>query len=635
MQERDYQIDLNNRVAEEVANVRKTIMFLPTGGGKTVCFAKLIQRFIVASGKSVLIMVHREELMNQAATTIEEVTGHKPHLITSKTSQFRYARVYIGMVESTMSRLNLFDNVGMVIIDECHIANFNKVHQVFMEELIIGVTATPISSSKKDPLRNYYRSIVLGPQISELIKLGFLAHDMTRVPKDCVDTSGFLVDALKGDYSERQMYSEYKLPKHIMNTVDSYFRYCFGEKTLIFNVNIEHSREVAEALVFCGHNARHLASDNNEERAATLKWFRETENAILCNVMFFTFGFDEPTVRNIILNYSTLSLPKFLQSCGRGSRPIDEMWLLKNQHRYPYPVKIKEHFKIIDMGQNCAKFGFWSDDRDWERIFYHPPIPGDGLAPVKTCPECEGLLHAAKMVCDLINSDGDVCLHQFERKKVAEEQDLEEMILMAKGVDIEQLTEIGKRKHMYYPFLEMAVPVVEEMFKKFGGKQSAKTQRQFFNAYFELCKVWYNKTLAGKDGNMDDISDSGFHIRKALENFNKLIEVNNAKYKMQNPKLESAKEKDETYISFEEITNQQIRFRENIELHPALVPSQDELSYDMSFEVGDKVEHKNLGVGEVISIVENFESTVAKIKFEGYEDEKLVMVRYAKMRKIA
>jgi len=636
MQEREYQVRLNNETAAQVSADRKTIMFLPTGGGKTVCFAKLVQRFTVSSGKAVLILVHREELMYQAAATMEEITGTKPHLITSKTSQFRYARVYIGMVESTMSRLNLFDNVGMVIIDECHIANFNKVHEVFLQELIIGVTATPISSSKKEPLNKYYRSIVLGPQISELIKLGFLAHDMTRVQKDTVDPKTLQIDILKGDYNERQMYNEYKLPKHILNTCDAYFKYCFGEKTLIFNVNIQHSKEVCEALVYHGHNARHLASDNNEERAETLKWFRETENAILCNVMFFTFGFDEPTVRNIILNYSTLSLPKFLQSCGRGSRPIDEMWLLKNQHKYPYPVKIKEHFNIIDMGGNCQKFGFWSDDRDWGRIFHHPPVPGEGIAPVKTCPQCDGLVHAAKMVCDCRDAEtGEMCFYEFQRKKVAEEQDLEDMILMAKGINIDELTERGKRKHMYYPFLEMAVPIVEEMFKKHGEKQSAKSQRMYFDMYYNLCKEWYNRTLAKEEGNIEDISNSGWHIRKALENFNRLIEVNNAKYKLNAGKLESSKEKINDYISFEEITNDQIKFQENIELYPALIPSNDEFAYDMNFEVGDKLEHKNLGIGEVIEVRENFESPIAKIKFEQHEETKLVMVRYAKMRKIA
>ena len=602
-------------------------MYLPTGGGKTVCFASLTQRYTVHSDKAVLILVHREELMYQAAKTIKEVTGLVPHLITSQTKVYRKARVYIGMVESTVSRLNMFDNVGMVIIDECHIANFNKIHSIFLEELIIGVTATPISSSKKQPLNKFYNAICLGPQIAELIELGFLAQNITRCPRDVVDATQFQIDSMSGDYNERQMATEYKLPKHVNNLVKAYSRYCKGTKTLIFNVNIEHSIEVAEALVFCGLNARHLASNNNEERASTLKWFKETEDAILCNVMFFTFGFDEPTVLNIILNYSTLSLPKFLQSCGRGSRPIDEAWIIKHQHNHQYPVQPKTTFNIIDMGGNCVRFGDWNDPRDWEYMFNNPERPGEGVAPVKTCPECEGLVHAAIMTCPLPLPNGDICLHEWQRKKIAEEQELDELIVMTKNICVDTLIGQHKKKHMYFTFLELAVPVVEEMFKKYGKKQSPATQRKYFQAYYKLCEEWYDKTLAGVDGNMEEISTSAWHIKRALDNFNKLIDVYSKKYQMPVEKLEEVKElpPSHDYISFEE----------NIELHPGLVVPPTEYEENLVLEPEEVIEHKNLGIGRVKQVFSGDTNSMAVIKFDNYEDEKKIIVRYAKLRKIS
>lgn len=623
MQERQYQVILNDEVAGEVSSKRKVLMQLPTGGGKTVCFAKLTQRFIRSTEKSVLIMVHREELMYQAARTIEELIGIKPHLITSKTSQFRYSKVYIGMVESTMSRLNLFSGVGLVIIDECHIANFNKVHHVFLEELIIGVTATPISSSKKEPLNKFYNAIVCGPHIKELIAGNYLAQNITRCPKDVVDSTQFEIDKMKGDYNERQMANEYKLPKHIINVSHVYFKYCLGKKTLIFNVSIEHSIEVTECLVAMGHNARHLASNNNEEREATLKWYRETENAILCNVMFFTFGFDEPTVQNVILNFSTLSLPKFIQCSGRGSRPIDDIWIERNQHRYPYSIEPKSHFNIIDMGGNCVRFGDWNDERDWEYMFTHPDRPGEGIAPVKTCPQCEGLLHAAKRVCDIPDEKGLLCLYEFQKKITAHEQDIEDLILMTKGIDIDELIGKHKKKYMYYTFLEMADPVVAEMFKKHGKDFSEKTTRKFFKAYYELCIDWWSKTYAGKDGNMDDIRDSGWHTTRAHSNFNQIISKYNEKYDMNVCALESVKDdtKEEDYL-----------FRESMLHHPAMYNYVEEFKSGISIEPGDTVEHPNLGFGKVINIKGSLDNSIAVIKFENYEEEKQIITKYAKMR---
>jgi superfamily II DNA or RNA helicase len=522
MQERLYQQQGINDTIEAVSSKRKVIRQLPTGGGKTVEFALLTMRYINNTGKSVLILVHREELMHQARRTIKEVCDINAVLITSQSKHYQIARVYIGMVESTVSRLELFNNVGLVIIDECHIANFNKMHNIFLEELIIGYSATPISSNKRLPLNKFYNDIIVGPQIGELISDGYLAQNITRTPKDVVDWTKFEVDKLKGDYNEKQMSFEYSLPKFVINTVKNYRRFCKPGKTLVFNTSIEHSRQVNECFQTCGYNSRHLASDNNEERAEILKWFHDTPDAILNNVMMFTFGFDEPTVRNIMVNFSTMSLPKWLQACGRGSRPIDENWLRLRQDSYAYDVWEKHEFNIIDMGGNHVRFNDWNEDRDWRYLFDNPERVSDGVAPMKTCPDCEGLVHAAVRICPLKDENGEPCLHEFIRRKTPEEVLSEEMVIVTKGIDLQEKIKKNKKKHEYYTFLELGKDVVENMLRLFPNPSEAIRQR-YFKTYYDLCKNWYKKELAVKPGYINDISDSGWHIRRATNNFNDLI----------------------------------------------------------------------------------------------------------------
>lgn len=522
MQERLYQQQGIIDTVEAVSAKRKVIRQLPTGGGKTVEFALLSLRYINNTGKSVLILVHREELMYQAQRTIKEICDIDAVLITSQSKHYQIARVYIGMVESTVSRLQLFDNVGLVIIDECHIANFNKMHSIFLEELIIGYSATPISSNKRMPLNKFYNDIVVGPQIGELIADGYLCQNITRCPADVVDWTKFEVDKLKGDYNEKQMSFEYSIPKFVMNTVKNYRRFCKPGKAIVFNTSIEHSRQVNECFQTCGYPSRHLASDNNEERAEILKWFHDTPNAILNNVMMFTFGFDEPTVKNILVNFSTLSLPKWLQACGRGSRPITEDWIINKGGNYPYNVEEKSEFNIIDMGGNHVRFRDWNEDRDWKRLFENPERVFDGVAPMKTCPDCEGLVHAAVRVCPLKNEKGDPCLHEFLSRKTPEEILSEEMIVVTRGVDLQEIIKKNKKKYEYYTFLELGKDVVENMMRIFKNPSEAVKQR-YFKTYYDLCKTWYNKELAWKPGYLKDISDSGWHIRRALNNFNDLI----------------------------------------------------------------------------------------------------------------
>lgn len=523
MQDRDYQIQGINDTIEAVSAKRKVIRQLPTGGGKTVEFALLTMRYVNNTGKSVLILVHREELMNQAKRTIKDVCNIDAVLITSQSKHYQIARVYIGMVESTVSRLSLFDNVGLVIIDECHIANFNKMHNIFLEELIIGYSATPISSNKRMPLNNFYNEIIVGPQIGQLIGGGYLAQNITRAPRDVVDWTKFEIDKLKGDYNEKQMSFEYSLPKFVINTVKNYRRYCKPGKTIVFNTSIEHSKQVNECFQTCGYNSRHLASDNNEERTEILKWFHDTPDAILNNVMMFTFGFDEPTIRNVMINFSTLSLPKWLQACGRGGRPIDEDWFNSGRgSRYPYIVEDKQSFNIIDMGGNHVRFGDWNEDRDWKYIFNHPERVTDGVAPMKTCPDCEGLVHAAVRVCPLNNENNEPCLHEFIRRKTPEEVLSEEMVTVTKGIDLEEKIRKNKKKFEYYTFIELGRDVVDNMLRLFPNPSESIRQR-YFKTYYDLCKNWYNKELAWKPGYLKDISDSGWHIRRATNNFNDLI----------------------------------------------------------------------------------------------------------------
>jgi len=503
---RGYQTEQIELLSNKLSVYDKVIVQLPTGGGKTVEFCLIAKSYIARNNDCVLILVHRKELMKQAARTIEKTIGIKPHLITSETKSWHLSRIYIGMVESTVKRLNLFSEIGLVIIDESHIANFNKIHHLFIGTKIIGFSATPISSSKKDPLNKYYKDIVCGPQINELINLGFLSQNITRAPKAIVDYKKFEIDKRKGDYNEKQMSDEFRQSKHIFNTVKYYMKFCRGKKTIVFNVSKEHSREVTEKFQLFGFNAKNLDSDCSEqERENILEWFHKTEDAILCNVMIATVGFDEPTIQSVILNFSTTSLVKFIQCCGRGSRKIEG----------------KEFFDIIDMGGNCAQFGDWNDDRDWEYIFNNPEKPSEGVAPVKECPSCEGIVHAATRICPLTNSDGDMCCHEFKIKEIAKEQDLHETILITKGIDIDKIIGANKKKYEYFTFFELAKDVVDSMFEN-NTVIDGDVYERYFNAYYSLCIDWYKKTLAGKNGAIKDISNSEWHIKRARYNFGSL-----------------------------------------------------------------------------------------------------------------
>ncbi|MCY1234941.1 hypothetical protein D9M72_475400 [compost metagenome] len=137
----------------------------------------------------------------------------------------------------------------------------------------------------------------------------------------------------------------------------AYTEKSLGKKTLIFNNGINTSLYVFETFKEAGYPIKHLDNTtSNEERKDILTWFKHTPDAILTSVGILTTGFDEPTVESIILNRATKSLTLYFQMIGRGSRKLPH----------------KDNFTVIDLGNNAARFGLWSEPIDWQHIFKSP-----------------------------------------------------------------------------------------------------------------------------------------------------------------------------------------------------------------------------------------------------------------------
>ncbi len=386
----DYQEDGIRTTAQKIAaGVMKILFQLATGGGKTVVFSTISHRYLQRNDNNrVLIIVHREELLEQAYKTLYEWYGIIAEKYTAGCKKQPTGRVVIGMVETINNRLkkdkDFFTNYGVWIIDECHLGNHRKLYEYLKPTtILLGVTATPISAKKKHPLKDDYADIVCGIDIPPLIEKGKLLPNKTYSPVGKVDVSG--ISTSTGDYNTEEMGSAYSKGKHIANTLEQYKQKAFGKKTLIFNCNIAHSKLVNETFIAEGIPSKHLDGETPlEERRAILKWFKDTKDAVLQNVAVATTGFDEPSIFCVIINKDTLSLSSYLQMAGRGGRIFGDM----------------DHFVLIDMGGNYERHGDWSDARDWEEIFWNPgKAKKPGLAPVTYCPQCEALIHISATIC--------------------------------------------------------------------------------------------------------------------------------------------------------------------------------------------------------------------------------------------
>lgn len=360
----DYQKESIDQVFDKINNKAadfKLLFQLPTGGGKTVIFSEIARRFIAEKNKKVLILTHRIELSSQTSKMLTEF-GVQNKVITSDVKcladQDKF-QCFVAMVETLKNRLNddLLDmrDVSLVIIDEAHYNSFRKLFKYFDDCFILGVTATPLSSNIKLPMNEIYKELIVGEPIPSLINKGFLAKATTYTYDVAL---GGLKVGINGDYtvkSSDELYSSNLMQDKL---VQAYVEKSMGKKTLIFNNGINTSWHVYDTFKAAGYNnIRHLDNTfSKQERSEILQWFKETPDAILTSVSILTTGFDEPSVETIILNRATKSITLYYQMIGRGSR------IFKN----------KKEFTVIDLGNNAARFGLWSEPINWRRIFKSP-----------------------------------------------------------------------------------------------------------------------------------------------------------------------------------------------------------------------------------------------------------------------
>lgn len=399
---------------------------LSTGGGKTACFSFIAQRFIKKHNRKVLVLAHRDVLISQTLTTLRTIGVSCESVVASKKRLQHHSNVYVAMVQTLKNRLRedpeFVRDIGLLIIDEAHLDQYREIMDQFPDSKILAVSAT-FSTLKKinftkcsvckkqyDTVQqccNYetyeytrkfafteiYGHLVLGDSISQLIDKDRLVRDLNYEVGN-IDRNSFSIDQKTGDFDKQstdKYFGEF-------NVVKNYEEICKGEKTLIFSSSTTTNMQTYEYFIEAGYeNVKMLDSVNTKksERDPMLKWFKETPDAILLNCGVLTAGFDEPTIQCVILNRATLSLSLYLQMVGRGGRKCDDIY--------------KPHFKVIDGGGNIQYFkekyggGKWSDEYDWESIFYgtdeKPKPKKEALDQTKQCSNCEAIVPKNTVEC--------------------------------------------------------------------------------------------------------------------------------------------------------------------------------------------------------------------------------------------
>ena len=246
MELRPYQQKAVDSIFKSWGEFDKTLLVLPTGCGKTVCFAKVAERALKDGGKA-LVLAHREELLTQARDKIAAVTGLS--CAFEKAGESAIDSLYpitCASVQTLMreSRLRRFspDHYGTIIVDEAHHAlsdSYQNILRYFSSAKVLGVTATPDRGDKQN-LGKYFEDIAYEYSIRDAIKEGYLSKILVQTIPLKISLKG--VKTTAGDYSADDLGSAIdpyleEIAKHIPRE----------RKTLIFLPLIATSQRMAQS----------------------------------------------------------------------------------------------------------------------------------------------------------------------------------------------------------------------------------------------------------------------------------------------------------------------------------------------------------------------------------------------------
>ena len=317
MKLRPYQEDAVRAVKDSWENFDKSLLVLPTGTGKTVIFSTVAHDRSEAG--RVLIMAHRDELIEQARDKYYQVTGDGT--AKEKAAESCIGSMWpvtVGSVQTLArdQRLERFepDYFGTIIVDEAHHTladGYKKVLAHFPAAKVLGVTATPDRGDKKN-LGQYYENLAYEYKLKQAIDDGYLCKLVAKTVPLEIDMSNVKVKV--GDFEVNSIAET--LDPYLPQIAEAIQVYAGNRKTVVFCPLISVAKELASLIP----GAREV-NGGSEDRAEVLEWFDNAgPGAVLCNAMLLTEGWDCPSTDCVVVLRPTKIRALYTQMIGRGTR---------------------------------------------------------------------------------------------------------------------------------------------------------------------------------------------------------------------------------------------------------------------------------------------------------------------------
>lgn len=310
---RQYQQEFVESVFDSLVEFNRVLGVAPTGSGKTVMAGELIRR----AGCPTLFLADAQELVKQAADKLGKWSGIVADVEMADNHASPDSKLVVATTQSIARRLEKYqpDAFGLVIVDEAHRntlgAQARKVLDYFTRAQVIGITATPFRSDKRQ-LGSFYEKIAIDIPLVRLVREGWLSRITIKSVPSGIDISG--VRSVAGDFNDADL-GAVVLP-HLDALARILKEHAGTRRTVVFLPLIETSRQFVACCKQHGLRAVHVDGSDR----ADLKTFVSGGADVICCAALLSTGWDEPSVDCVYILRPTKSFVLYSQMVGRGTR---------------------------------------------------------------------------------------------------------------------------------------------------------------------------------------------------------------------------------------------------------------------------------------------------------------------------
>lgn len=300
-----------------------------TAFGKTVLFSYIVAS-AAAKGRRVLIMAHRQELIDQISKSLRNFDVAHGIISPQYTPNYTH-RVQVASIATMNARFEKiperFRNFDLVILDEAHhllaTNTFGKVYEKLGRPRILGVTATPERGDGKGldvEAGGIFQTMVEVTTVRESIEEGYLSDFVVYAPVSPIDLSD--IKTKMGDFDKQALAERVDRPTVTGDAVKEYARRCPTYPAVVFCVSIEHCKHVAAEFQAAGFDFRVIDGTMEDgERKRLINGLGKTHLGLVsCDII--SEGTDVPSIACAIFLRPTKSLGLFIQQAGRAIRPV-------------------------------------------------------------------------------------------------------------------------------------------------------------------------------------------------------------------------------------------------------------------------------------------------------------------------